>query len=166
MGKPGTIAFPVLLAIGAITGYLTYTFFYTAIPQVGLVESPYRKELPAAEASTEEQETEEVVNESDFSNIVTIRILRGAVTQGSLDYEPDAATASIDSLIKWVNEDTTLHTATSGTGPSDPQSAALFDTGYLGPNVEYSIPAADIGAGEHTYYCALHPYMVSTITIQ
>ncbi len=165
MGKPGTIAFPVLLAIGAITGYLTYTFFFAAIPQVGFVDSPYRKDLPEAGATAEENSTE-AVDESEFSNVVTIKILQGAVTQGSPDYEPDAATASIDSLIKWVNEDTTLHTATSGTGPSDPESAVLFDTGYLGPNIEYSIPAADIGAGEHTYYCTLHPYMVSTITIE
>ncbi|MEP0824237.1 MAG: hypothetical protein HRF40_02005 [Nitrososphaera sp.] len=165
MGKPGTIAFPVLLALGAITGYLTYTFFFAAIPQEGFVDSPYRKELPEAEATTEENSTE-AVNESDFSSIVTIKILRGAVTQGSPDYEPDAATASIDSLIKWVNEDTTLHTATSGKGPSDPESADLFDTGYLGPNIEYSIPAAEIGKGEHAYYCSLHPYMVSTITIE
>ncbi|HEX7032924.1 MAG TPA: hypothetical protein VF172_07990 [Nitrososphaera sp.] len=166
MGRPGTIAFPVLLALGAITGYLTYTFFFAAIPHEGLVDSPYRKDLPPeAEAVAEEEDTE-VVDESDFSNIVTIKILQGAVTQGNPDFEPDAATASADSLIKWVNEDSTLHTATSGTGPSDPQSAALFDTGYLGPNLEYSIPAAEIGTGEHTYYCQLHPYMVGTITIE
>ncbi|MEW6603959.1 MAG: hypothetical protein AB1351_04635 [Thermoproteota archaeon] len=165
MARPGTIAFPVLLALGAITGYLTYTYFYAAIPQEGFVDSPYRKDLPAAEAA-EDADTEEAVDESEFSKVVTIKILQGAVTQGSPDYDPDAAIASSDALITWVNEDTTLHTATSGTGPNDPESAALFDTGYLGPNVDYSVPAADIGAGEHAYYCALHPYMTGTITIE
>lgn len=166
MAKPGTIAFPVLLVLGAITGYVTYTYFYAAIPQEGFVDSPYRKDLPAAEASEDTDAEEEAVDESEFSNVVTIRILQGAVTQGSPDYDADAATASSDALITWVNEDTTLHTATSGTGPSDPESAALFDTGFLGPNVDYSVPAADIGAGEHAYYCTLHPYMTGTITIQ
>lgn len=165
MGKPGIIAFPVLLVLGAITGYVTYTFFYAAIPQEGFVDSPFRKDL-TADATNDTDAVSGEVDETEFSNIVTINILQGAVTQGSPDYEPDAATASSDALIKWVNDDTTLHTATSGTGPSDPESAALFDTGFMGPAVEYSIPAADIGAGEHAYYCTLHPYMTSTITIQ
>lgn len=164
MGKPGIIAFPVLLALGGLTGYLTYTYFNAAMPQEGLVDSPYRQDLSAE--ATPDQGTDEAVDESQFSKVVTIKILKGAVTQGSPDFDPDAATASSDALITWVNEDTTLHTATSGTGPSDQESAKLFDTEYLGPNAKYSIPAADIGAGEHTYYCALHPYMTGTITIQ
>ena len=47
MVRPGAIAFPVILALGAITGYLTYTYFYAAIPQEGFVDSPYRQELAA-----------------------------------------------------------------------------------------------------------------------
>jgi plastocyanin len=164
MGKPGIIAFPVLLALGALTGYLTYTYFYAAIPQEGFVDSPYRKELTAD--ATNDTGTGGEVDEGDFTEVVTINILQGAVTQGSPDYDPDAATASLDALIKWVNDDTTLHTATSGTGPSDPDSAKLFDSKFLGPKIEYSVPAADIGAGEHAYYCTLHPYMTSTITIE
>ena len=164
MGKPGIIAFPVLLALGALTGYLTYTYFYAAIPQEGFVDSPYRKELTAD--ATNDTDTGGEVNEGDFTEVVTISILQGAVTQGSPDYDPDSATASTDALIKWVNDDTTLHTATSGTGPSDPDSAKLFDSKFLGPDIEYSVPAADIGAGEHAYYCTLHPYMTGTITIQ
>jgi plastocyanin len=162
MGKPGIIAFPVLLALGAITGYLTYTNFMAAIPQEGFVDSPYRQELAPAEAS----KNQKVVDESKFSKVVTIRILQGAVTQGSPDYEPDAATASSDALITWINDDATLHTATSGTGTSDPESGKLFDSKFLPPDGKYSIPAADIGAGDHAYYCTVHPYMTATITVE
>jgi plastocyanin len=165
MGKPGIIAFPVLLALGALTGYLTYTNFTAAIPQEGFVDSPYRQDLAAA-SGNETDTGEEEVDESEFTNVVTIKILQGAVTQGSPDYDPDAATASSDALITWVNDDTTLHTATSGTGTSDPESGKLFDSKFLGPDVKYSIAAADIGAGEHAYYCSLHPYMTGTITVQ
>ncbi len=164
MGKPGIIAFPVLLALGAITGYLTYTNFDAAMPQEGLVDSPYRKELTAS-AGNETDTGGGEIDESDYSTVVTISILKGAVAQGSPDYDPDAAAASTDALITWVNDDTTLHTATSGTGPSDPESAALFDSEFLPPAGKYSVPAVDIGAGEHAYYCILHPYMTSTITI-
>src|SRR5919107_825572 len=33
MGKPGKIAFPVILVLGAITGYITYTSFTAATPK-------------------------------------------------------------------------------------------------------------------------------------
>lgn len=164
MGKPGIIAFPVLLALGAITGYVTYTNFDAAMPQEGSVDSPYRKDLTVSGGNDTGTGGGEI-DESDYVTIVTISILEGAVTQGAPDYEPDAATAGSDALITWVNDDTTLHTATSGTGPSDPESAALFDSEFMPPAGKYSVPAADIGAGEHAYYCALHPYMTSTITI-
>ena len=165
MGKPGIIAFPVLLALGAITGYLTYTNFDAVMPQEGFVDSPYRKELAAAGGNDTGTGGGEI-DDSDYSTVVTISILEGAVTQGSPDYEPDAATAGSDALITWVNDDTTLHTATSGTGTSDPESGTLFDSEFLPPAGKYSVPAADIGAGEHAYYCTLHPYMTSTITIE
>jgi plastocyanin len=165
MGKPGIIAFPVLLALGAITGYLTYTYFTAAIPQEGVVNSPYRKELTASGTNETSKSTTQV-DESKFSKVVTIKILKGAVTQGSPDFDPDPATASSDALITWINEDTTLHTATSGKDSSDPDKGKLFDTAYLQPNGKYSIPAAEIGKGEHTYFCQLHPYMIGTLTIK
>ena len=154
MGKPGIIAFPVLLVLGAITGYLTYTYFTAAIPQEGFVDSPYRQELTPAEASEDK-----VVDESKFSKVVTIKILAGASTQGSPDYDPDAATASSDSLITWVNDDSIPHTATSKAGE-------LFDSGILTQGQKYSVPAEDLGAGDHEYYCTVHPYMTSTITVE
>lgn len=166
MGKPGIIAFPVLLALGAITGYLTYTNFDAVMPQEGFVDSPYRKELTVSAENETSTGGGVINNETDYSSEVTIKILEGAVTQGSPDYEPDGATASSDALITWVNDDTTLHTATSGTGPSDSESAVLFDSGFLGPSIKFSVPAAEIGAGEHAYYCTLHPYMTSMITIE
>jgi plastocyanin len=166
MGKPGIIAFPVLLALGALTGYLTYTYFTAAIPQAGFVDSPYRQELSAEATNNSTGGGEREVDESEFTEVVTIKILQGAVAQGSPDYDPDAATASSDALITWINDDTTLHTATSGTDPSDPESGSLFDSKFLQPAGKYSVPAADIGAGEHSYYCTLHPYMTGTITVQ
>lgn len=166
MARPGIIAFPVILALGGITGYLTYDNFTEATPDPGVVESPYWKPLSASPPNATETGGNKTIDESKYSEIVTINILQGAVTQGSPDYDPDAATAPSGTLIKWVNLDTTLHTATSGTGQSDPDSGKLFDTGYLGPGGKFSIPAANIGTGEHKYYCQLHPYMTSTITIQ
>jgi plastocyanin len=169
MVKPGTIAFPVILALGAITGYLTYTYFGAVTPQEGTVVSPYREELSAASGSNDNNNSTgggKQIDESQFSEVVNIKILEESSVQGSPDYDPDAATATSDALITWVNEDTTLHTATSGTGPDDAESGQLFDSGFLNQGQKYSVPAADVGTGEHTYHCQVHPYMVSTITVE
>jgi cytochrome c oxidase subunit 2 len=169
MVKPGTIAFPVILALGAITGYLTYTYFGAVTPQEGTVVSPYREELSAASGSNNNNNSTgggKQIDESQFSEVVNIKILEGSSVQGSPDYDPDAATATSDALITWVNEDTTLHTATSGTRPDDAESGQLFDSGFLNQEQKYSVPAADVGTGEHTYHCQVHPYMVSTITVE
>ena len=165
MGKPGIIAFPVLLAIGAVTGYLTYTYFTAAIPQEGHIDSPYRKDLTAT-ATNSSAAGGEKPDESKFSNKVTIKILQGAATQGNPDFDPDSGPVPSDALITWINEDTTLHTATSGKDINDPQKGKAFDTGYLQPNGKFSISAADVGKGEHAYFCEVHPYITGTVTVQ
>jgi plastocyanin len=163
MGKPGIIAFPVLLALGAITGYLTYTYFTAAIPHEGFVDSPYRQELNPAEATEDESK---VLDESQFSKVVTIKILEGASVQGSPDFDPDTAAAGADALITWVNNDAVPHTATSGKGQGDSDAGELFDSGILTQGQKFSVSAADLGEGEHKYYCTVHPYMTSTITVE
>ena len=44
MGKPGKTAFPVILVLGAITGYITYTSFTAVIPDEN-IDSPYYQPL-------------------------------------------------------------------------------------------------------------------------
>ncbi len=166
MGRPRIIAFPVILVLGGITAYLTITSFTNATPEAGIVKSPYWKELSASTGNETSGSGIKDLDESKFTKIVTINILEGSVTQGNPDYGPDSARATSDALVTWVNKDTTLHTATSGIGSSDAESGKLFDSGFLDPGGKYSVPAKDIGAGEHPYYCQVHPYMTSTITIE
>ena len=166
MARPGIIAFPVILVLGGITGYLTYDSFTNATPDEGIMESPYW--IPLSESSSNQSSSDgnETVDESQFTNVVTINILAGSVVQGSPDYDPDAASATSDALLTWINEDETLHTATSGSGTGDAESGKLFDSGFLSTGQKFSIPAAEIGTGEHAYYCQVHPYMTSKITIE
>src|SRR5918999_5992251 len=44
MGKPGKTAFPLILVLGAITGYITYTSFTAVIPDEN-IDSPYYQPL-------------------------------------------------------------------------------------------------------------------------
>lgn len=168
--KAGAIAIPVLLILGAITGVLSYKWMMVdAIPKVGdFHDSPYYKPLSAA--STTQQNATKAgaapVDESKFSNIVKISILSGASVQGSKDYEPKAATIPKDALIKWTNEDSVPHSATSGKGFSDADYGKVFDSGFLDPGKSFSIPAEKVGTGEHQYFCQVHPFMSGTLKIQ
>ena len=157
-----------IMGLAALTGVVTYFLFSAASPHVGVQNSIYRLELPPeseAGAATETAAEPEAIDESQFTNKVPISIEVGASVQGNPDYGPDPATATSDALVTWVNEDTAPHSATSGTGPADPESGKLFDSGLLTANAKFSIPAEKLGQGEHSYYCTVHPYMVGKITV-
>src|SRR5215204_1332874 len=97
----------------------------------------------------------------------TINIPSGASVQGNPDYEPDEAEVPLNDNIVWVNEDTVPHTATSGTGPEDPNSGKIFDTSIVNGGEESS-PVQITGAKEGDeipYYCQVHPYMTSKLTL-
>jgi plastocyanin len=96
-----------------------------------------------------------------------ITILAGSSVQGSPDYEPEDAEVPINENIVWVNEDTVPHTSTSGTGAEDPNSGTIFDTSIINGGEE-SAPQQLTGVSEGDevpYYCQVHPYMTSTLTV-
>jgi plastocyanin len=69
--------------------------------------------------------------------------------------------------VVWVNEDTVPHTSTSGTGLEDPNSGTVFDTSIINGG-ESSAPQELKGVKEGDevpYYCAVHPYMTSKLTV-
>lgn len=97
----------------------------------------------------------------------TIAILAGSSLQGAPDYDPDAAEVPVGNKIVWDNQDTIIHTATSGTGPEDPDSGNAFDTGFLdGGSQSEPIELQDAKEGDSfNYFCQVHPYMTSQLTI-
>jgi plastocyanin len=98
---------------------------------------------------------------------VTINIAMGASVQGSPDYNPDTAEVPMNEKVVWVNGDTSPHTATSGTGAEDPNSGQVFDTSIINGG-ESSAPQELKGVKEGDevpYYCAVHPYMTSKLTV-
>ncbi|HEX2472324.1 MAG TPA: plastocyanin/azurin family copper-binding protein [Nitrososphaera sp.] len=96
----------------------------------------------------------------------TINILEGSSIQGSPDYDPDELTVSAGTEVTVVNQDTVLHSATSGTGPQDPNSAQLFDTSLINAGESATLSLAQVAPGPYDYYCMVHPYMTGKITVQ
>jgi plastocyanin len=191
MVQPGRIAFPVILVLGAITGYITYSYFTAAIPDENRIDSPYYQPLSPTSGGDETGNTGEAVQTAGGGNQTTaagggnqttaaggaggggataggptINILEGASIQGSPDYDPEELTASAGAEVTVVNQDTVLHSATSGTGPQDPESAQLFDTSLINGGESATLSLAQVTPGKHDYYCIVHPFMTGKINVQ
>ncbi len=82
-------------------------------------------------------------------------------TTGNTDGE---ITIQVLDFIQWENADQALHTVTSGTGSSDPDSGVLFDSGVFNPGEGFTFQFTE--AGTYDYYCILHLWMVGTINVQ
>jgi plastocyanin len=95
----------------------------------------------------------------------TINILEGASVQGSPDYDPDQLTAKKGDEVTVVNHDTVPHTVTSGTGPSDPNSAKQFNTNIINGGESAKISLAQVNPGQYDFYCMIHPYMTGKMTV-
>jgi plastocyanin len=193
MVQPGRIAFPVILVLGAITGYITYSYFTAAIPDENRIDSPYYQPLSPTSGGDETGNTGEAVQTAGGGNQTTaagggnqtgetaaggaggggataggptINILEGASIQGSPDYDPEELTASAGAEVTVVNQDTVLHSATSGTGPQDPESAQQFDTSLINAGESATLSLAQVTPGQYDYYCMVHPYMTGKIVVQ
>jgi plastocyanin len=188
MGQPGKIAFPVILVLGAITGYITYSFFTAAIPQEDRLDSPYYQPLSPASGGNEPDNSGGAAQQQEgggggaaqqqgettgggagggaATGGLTINILEGSSIQGSPDYDPEELTASAGAEVSVVNQDTLPHSATSGTGPQDPNSAQLFDTSLINAGESATLSLAQVTAGQYDYYCIVHPYMTGKIVVQ
>jgi plastocyanin len=204
MVQPGRIAFPVILVLGAITGYITYSYFTAAIPDENRIDSPYYQPLSPTPGGNETGNTGEAVQTAGGSGGnqttaagggnqttaagggnqttaaggaggggggataggSTINILEGSSIQGSPDYDPDELTVSAGAEVTVVNQDTVLHSVTSGTGPQDPESAQQFDTSLINAGESATLSLAQVTPGQYDYYCIVHPYMTGKIVVQ
>jgi plastocyanin len=154
LGK-GLAIVVVTIAIGAAILIPSFSKMAENPPPVTQI----RTERPAAQEQEQQSPAE--------AGTTSIAILQGAAVQGSPDYDPDAAQVPISNKVVWDNQDTVPHTATSGTGPSDPDSAKLFDTSIINGG-EKSTPVELKGVSEGQtipYHCTIHPFMAGQLTV-
>lgn len=77
-------------------------------------------------------------------------------------FAPADLTVSAGSEVTFTNLDDFSHTATAGT--ADQPMPAVFDSGRLQKGDSFSFVFAD--AGTFAYYCAVHPSMEGSITVE
>jgi plastocyanin len=161
----GVAILVIVMAVGAAIAVPNWTEMVKYPPLVTTIqtEEPSPAGVSEGEGLPAAEETETAVP----AGAMQITILEGSAVQGNPDYEPDEAQVPLNSKIVWQNTDSVPHTATAGTGPEDPNSGQIFDTGIIN-NGESSAPQELVGAAEGDeipYYCQVHPYMTSSITV-
>jgi plastocyanin len=78
-------------------------------------------------------------------------------------FDPETTNVSTGTTVTWSNDDTTLHTVTSGSPEGGAASGAEFDSSYLaaGKTFQHTFAAA----GTFDYYCTLHPFMAGKVVV-
>jgi plastocyanin len=109
MGKPGKIAFPVILVLGAITGYITYTSFTAAIPDENRIDSPYYQPLSPASGGNEPGNTRGAAQQQGGGANAT-------TTAGGANATTTAGGANATTTAGGANATTGITGNTTGTG--------------------------------------------------
>jgi plastocyanin len=155
----------IVMAVGAAIAVPNWTEMVKYPPLATTIET--EEPSPAGVSEGEGLPAAEETESAAPPGAMQISILEGSSVQGNPDYEPDAAQVPLNTEVVWENADSVPHTATSGSGPEDANSGQIFDTGIVN-NGESSAPIELAGAAEGdeiAYYCQVHPYMTSSLTV-
>ncbi len=158
-----------LIFLGSIT--IFYWDFTASIPPPVSAPPPAPPPAPvnapgAASETTSTGATTTSDAAAPASSGPSISIPAGAATPGNPSYAPDTITVKKGDVITVTNDDTAPHTATSGSGPEDPNSAKLFDTSIIMAGDTAQIDTDSLEPGDYAYHCTVHPFMKGTITVQ
>jgi plastocyanin len=97
-----------------------------------------------------------------YAQGASVSIVPNASTLGDKAYSPNPAEIKAGETVTWTNDDSQIHTATSGTvGAED--SGTVFDSSILSPKATFDFKFDQ--AGEYDYYCTLHPQMVGKVVV-
>ena len=77
-------------------------------------------------------------------------------------FEPGTLSVSKGTTVTWTNDDSTLHTVTSGS-PESGKSGAEFDSSYLAAGKTFQHQFST--SGTFDYYCTLHPFMLGKVAV-
>jgi nitrite reductase (NO-forming) len=99
------------------------------------------------------------------NNATQVSIVKGATTLDNKAFSPDHIKIKVGSTIIWTNDDSNIHTVTSGV-PNTPNVGQVFDSGLtslISPSKTYSHKFTN--AGKVSYFCRIHPNMIGEIEV-
>ena len=115
----------------------------------------------SARNSTEQQSSE--AGSTSSTAVGKVSIVEEASEMGNQAYDPNPVKVKSGDPVTWTNDDSQIHTVTSGTDSSDPNTGKEFDSSMLSQNQTFSHKFTT--AGEFPYFCQLHPTMVGKVIV-
>ncbi len=80
-------------------------------------------------------------------------------------YFPLNLTVEVGTTVTWTNQDSVVHTVTSGTSDGTAGDAdGIFDSGLMAEDDTFSFTFTE--AGTFPYFCTPHPWMQGTVTVE
>lgn len=103
--------------------------------------------------------------ETIMATVTGVSIVLGSSAPTNVEFfVPETVETAVGSMVTWTNDDTTLHTATSGKVEGNtPVPDGVFDSGYMKNGAMFSYVFES--PGEYDYYCELHPYMTGKVIV-
>ena len=93
----------------------------------------------------------------------TISIAKGSQNADNNQFfVPVDVTVKPGSTLTWKNDDTAIHTATSG---KDATPDGKFDTSLISPAQSSKPQTMPNEPGEYSYFCTLHPWMTGKVIV-
>ena len=143
-----------IFALGSVAGIAAFVAFGTVGP------SPYLFAQEADESAVEAPEPPGPAPLPEGLPETVVLMLEGSAVSGAPDYDPDGVTVGPGGVVTWINEDVAVHTATDKA-----TAGAVFDTGLVAAGDSYSLLADDLEPGAYEYFCLVHPWMESVLTV-
>ncbi|MGD1837255.1 MAG: cupredoxin domain-containing protein [Nitrososphaeraceae archaeon] len=102
-----------------------------------------------------------------FAEKKKVSISEGAADRQTNEYYvPDELKVKKGTTIVWTNDDTTLHTVTSGHSYNG--TNGTFDSGFMAPGDRFEFTFTKSGNyydAYYDYFCTLHPYMSGLVKV-
>lgn len=103
------------------------------------------------------------VSGSSSSTSTAISIAKGSQSaDNSQFYVPADVKVKAGETLTWKNDDTAIHTATSG---KDATPDGKFDTSLISPGQSSKPQTLPAEPGEYSYFCTLHPWMTGKVLV-
>lgn len=100
-----------------------------------------------------------------FAANVAVSITTGASSKSTDAFSPNPVNANVGDTVIWTNDDSTIHTVTSGANatPDNKFDSSGGGKTFMAPKSTFSHTFTE--AGDYPYYCFVHPNMVGTVKV-
>ena len=136
--------------------------------QVSIQSAQAQYQMDKTSAGTSNNGVKNASNVSSPSSSTTTAASTISIAKGSQNadnnqfFVPVDVTVKPGSTLTWKNDDTAIHTATSG---KDATPDGKFDTSLISPGQLSKLQTMPSEPGEYSYFCTLHPWMTGEVIV-